>query len=782
MNRTRSRSFTLKLASSLTAAVTITAMTMTPAQAAPSTRAGSARVTVPRWPGAAGLSALVPGPHYRPLARPSTARPGVTAKSVWAIQPTPNLQVGNGNLASESCPAPRSCQAVGSYTDQSGTTVTLAEKWNGKAWRIETTPGKNGALASALSGVSCAATNACIAVGGYIDASENQFPLAEAWNGVSWNIQPIANPAGSISTFLAAVTCIGPLLCVAVGSEVGVNGPGTLVEIWNGAHWRVVPSPSPTNGFGLLSGVSCATPNACIAVGSSIFGTLAESWNGTSWRLQLTPNPTGSFFAGVSCPATNDCRAVGGYLNSLGRAVPLAEAWNGRVWRQQTAPSPSGAAQSALLAVSCPSTSRCTAVGTSDGAPLAEAFGGTTWKLQSIPGPTGGTNASLTGVSCASLRDCGAVGSYMNAAVVGVTLGEGWDGTSWTIQDTRNPLGSLNSALEADSCSDATHCEAVGLYLAGAGGGALAETRSGQSWTVQPTANVAGATQSLLLGVTCTSASECMAVGQSVGPSGPVTLAETWNGTTWTIVPTPTPANSFLSGFDAISCSAADACTAVGTYATNNGQATLAERWDGQTWRIQSTPNPFGTFGDILTGVSCPTATACTAVGNDIDVTGTQVPLAESWNGTSWKIHSTPVPAGSLAAVMFGVWCTAPNACTGVGGHIDPAQIGKTLIETWNGTAWSIQASPNPAGAPFATLYFVWCGTGACTAVGYTGIATMALAWDGTAWKVQPTPSPANAFNSALLAVDCAATTTCTAVGASIAFSGFESTLAEAKG
>jgi hypothetical protein len=783
MSRIGSGSFALRLIGGVAVFTTVTAtIAMTAAQAAPSAGARSVGITVPRWQGA-GPSALVPGPYYRPPAgRSSDTHADVAGRSAWAIQRTPNLRAGNGTLANEACPAPRNCQAVGSAADLSGASVTLAEKWDGNTWSTEATPPKNGALASALSGVSCAATNACIAVGGFIDASQNQLPLAEAWNGVAWNIQPMPNPAGSRSTFLSAVSCVGPLLCMAVGSQSGVNGPGPLAELWNGARWRVVPTPGPTNGFGALSAVSCAAPDACIAVGTSSFASLAESWNGTSWHLQLTPNPAGSFLAGVSCPATHDCRAVGGYLNPVGLGVPLAEAWNGRVWTKQAAPHPAGAAESALLAVSCATTIACTSVGSSDGAPLAEGFNGTAWRLQSIPGPAGGTNASLTGVSCPSVRNCGAVGSYVNRAVIGMALAEGSRGGTWTIQAARNPVGSFTSVLEADSCPGAAHCEAVGLYLAGVGGGTLAEVRSGPTWSVERTANPAGATQSSLLGVACASADQCMAVGQSVGPAGTVTLAETWNGRTWRIVRTPTPVNSFTSALEAVSCSAPDACTAVGTDSTNNGQATLAEAWNGKTWRIQSTPDPPGTFADVLTGVSCVAATACSAVGNDVDLSGTQVPLAESWDGTAWKIHHTPVPAGSLAAAMFGVWCTTANACTGVGGHVDPAQIGKTLIETWNGTAWRIQASPNPAGAPFATLYSVRCGRGACTAVGSTGLATMALAWHWTAWTVQPTPDPVDAANSALLGVDCSAANVCTAVGAWINLAGFESTLAEAGG
>jgi hypothetical protein len=692
--------------------------------------------------------------------------------------------VGNGTLAGESCASPHRCQAVGSYTDVAGVMVTLAEIWDGRAWDTEPTPRKSGAIASALSSVSCTAPDACVAVGGYIDSTQAQLPLAEAWDGVAWRMQPIPNPAGSTSTFLSSVACTGTRHCLAVGNMLASNGSGTLAEEWNGTRWRVLATPNQNNGSGGFAAVSCTGRNMCVAVGSSSNRTLAESWDGATWRRQVIPGPKQSFLLGVSCPALDSCHAVGGSFNSLGtREVPLADVWNGRGWTAEAAPRPRGAVFSLLDAVFCFSSVTCAAVGASDGAPLAERFDGTAWARASIPGPPGGTYAVLAGVSCPGIRSCHAVGSYTNTGLISVTLGEAWNGREWAVQATANPTGSVNSVLSADSCRDATHCEAVGLFVTAMNrGGALAEGRTGTTWAVQRTPDPAGAIRTALTGVACPSANLCVAVGNSTGRRGSDILAETWNGTAWRIAPTPTPANSLGSALDAVSCSAPDACTAVGAYSTSSGQAALAEGWNGRTWSIQSTPTPAGSSMDILTGVSCRSATDCSAVGDDVDATGIQVPLAESWDGRSWTIRSTPVPAGALASVLFGVSCTAAIACTAVGGHIEQAQIGVTLVETWNGTAWHIQASPSPAGAPLATLSAVWCGSGACSAVGYTGLVTLAEAWNGKAWKLQTTPNPEAAANTALLGLDCTAPAVCTAVGVSINATGLESPLAEAEG
>lgn len=726
----------------------------------------------------------IPGPGYRPAPasadRPVTGAAG-HGSSNWTIKATPNLRVANGDLAGVSCASARDCQAVGSYTNRAGAAVTLAERWDGRAWIIEPTPNRNGAAGSALSGVTCLAANSCTAVGGYIDSTGLQYPLAETWDGTAWKLRSVPNPAGSSSTFLSGVTCTSSSRCVAVGASFGVTGPAPLAEAWNGTRWKIQSMPSPANGFATMSAVSCSGPVICVAVGSSIYGTLAEAWNGQTWSVQVTPNPSQSSLSGVDCLSATNCQAVGGYVDSLGTQRALAEAWNGVSWRTEATSDPAGASASALFAVSCPLPRACVAVGSSDGVPLAETLQGSSWILQTIPAPNGGSNVSLYAVSCARTNACRAVGSYTGPASVGVTLAEGWNGLTWAVQNTENPLGSVGGYLSSDACVTATACEAVGYYFAGGGGGVLAEVWNGTSWRIQTAPEPAGATSSELTSVACTAANACTAVGFYFGPTASGALSETWNGTGWKLRLMPNPSNGFNVSVYGVSCPAANACTAVGSYFTPTGQQTLAETWNGRTWRIDAIPTPNSGGPVTLDGVSCSAATACMAVGNYFDPVAGQVPLAESWNGTSWQIDPVPVPSGAVASALFGISCTAANACTAGGGHINQSQIGVTLVETWDGTNWTIEPTPNPAGALFATLYGMSCGSGHCTAVGSSGFGTMAEAWNGTAWKLQSTPDPAGSFDSILAGVACTAATTCTAVGASVNMVQFQSTLAEAE-
>jgi hypothetical protein len=95
-------------------------------------------------------------------------------------------------------------------------------------------------------------------------------------------------------------------------------------------------APPPVQGT--LSSVSCTATTACVAVGSYVNDgdtvALAERWNGTAWTNQATPNPAGGTeiaLNGVSCPSATKCLAVGSYEGAHG-ILPLAERWNGSKW------------------------------------------------------------------------------------------------------------------------------------------------------------------------------------------------------------------------------------------------------------------------------------------------------------------------------------------------------------------------------------------------------------------------------------------------------------------
>lgn len=352
-------------------------------------------------------------------------------------------------------------------------------------------------------------------------------------------------------------------------------------------------------------------------------------------------------------------------------------------WFIQPSPNPAGTTQAELAAVACTSASACSSVGDFVGSngylTLAERWNGTSWAIQPTPNPVGGKNNILRGVSCARAHFCIAVGYSLTAKSVETALAEAWNGTKWTITPVPSP--GAGAGLDAVSCTAPTSCMAVGGFVkAGLNSQAqpLAEHWNGSAWVIVATPNPQAENGSQLVGVSCTAASACTAGGDfDYADINQSIFAQRWNGTAWATQKQPNPRGQFNNGDNAVSCAGASACTSVG-YLTNGGNVgqTLAEGWNGTTWAIQRSPNPAGNSGAAFDGVSCPSLLDCTAVGNWVtsSTAGTTDTLAEHWNGTQWSLQTTPNPAGGRINGLSGVACTPTGTCVAVGSF-------------WNGTS-----------------------------------------------------------------------------------------------
>ena len=400
--------------------------------------------------------------------------------------------------------------------------------------------------------------------------------------------------------------------------------------------WQIQETPDPQVKDEMFNSVSCTSSSNCVAVGDRLNEksdqvTLAELWNGTSWEMMSSPNPAGADqpeLESVSCASAESCVAVG-QAEAAGQGKgnvpePLAESWNGSSWTIDSLPaSPS---PGFLSGVSCPTTSRCMAVGVrfdangGFGGAAADSWNGSTWERTKVVQPSGNMGASLDSVSCSAAASCEAVGGFSGDGEEGVTLAEIWDGTTWMIQKTPNPKGSSYTLLDSVSCVSASDCVAVGLAspITLPGPISLAETWNGTSWSIMSTPNPAGTEGVQLFGVSCSSAKSCVAVGQnSVGNQINDTLAMTWNGKTWTIeaTSTPSPQGGYLDG---VARNSPSSCTAVGfLFGSTNPSVLLVESWDGETWSLQKAAGKTGLLGAGLSAVSCLSESFCLAVGTD---------------------------------------------------------------------------------------------------------------------------------------------------------------------
>jgi hypothetical protein len=362
------------------------------------------------------------------------------------------------------------------------------------------------------------------------------------------------------------------------------------------------------------------------------------------WTIQPTKNPGSlNILSGVSCPSATRCMAAGFDFNGS-RDVVLPELWNGSTWQVRVPVNGDpllGSKLSVLNAASCPTTTKCELVGVTGNSgtlPLAARWNGKLGKAsissQTVADPPGSTLAILNGVSCTSVTACTAVGFYTDAAHVEHTLAERWDGSSWQIQ----PSGTTTGEFNAVSCSSATFCMAVGSHGSTA---ELVGVWNGSTWLFPLGSNFNGATFARLNGVSCTADGSCIMVGQTSGPNGATgffPLALKWISGQFFLL-NPASLSMTLNGLNSVSCTSSSNCLAVGFFQDSRGQQdTLAEQWDGTTWSYAATPNPVGTLPS-LDGVSCSSAGTCTAVGSFKNARGATETLAERF-----------VAAGSRAA------------------------------------------------------------------------------------------------------------------------------------
>jgi hypothetical protein len=318
-------------------------------------------------------------------------------------------------------------------------------------------------------------------------------------------------------------------------------------------------------------------------------------------------------------------------------------------------------------------------VGRSAHGTSASLWDGISWTAQKIPNPPNLSSsfAWLTSVSCTTVNFCEAVGSYTPSGEPEAeherTLAETWNGTHWTVQFTKNPgLTTWADRLTGVSCTGPNMCEAVGYYTKPLGKvGTFAEGWNGVKWKLQTTIDPTTYTNDLN-GVSCTSATDCEAVGNyTTGFRAPnMAVMEMWNGSTWQVQST-----SIAGALSSVSCSSSSDCQAVGE---------IAAGWDGALWTAESFGTPCcNTSYPNLYAVSCPVDGTCEAVGYYYqDVPSAQFALAEVWDGSEWVFQQIPSPSGSTASALSAVSCTAVNFCEAVA---------PKLAEGWNGTAWTIQ-------------------------------------------------------------------------------------------
>ncbi len=644
--------------------------------------------------------------------------------------------------------------AVGLSVTEPSIYRALTMHWDGSEWSA--VPNPTMGSESYLGGIAVVSANDVWAVGQYRDSSTR--PLTMHWDGSEWSVVP----SPSVGTFsgLGDVAAISSNDIWAVG-YVG-TGENMLVMHWDGSAWSIVPTPI-IEGWNSLSSVSAVSSNDVWAVGEMTLAThqpLAIHWDGSAWSVVSSPTVGAyGYLRGVGAVSASDVWAVGAYSNNNSQTQTLIEHWDGLSW--SVMPSPDMGPGSYLGGVAVVSGSDIWAAGMYHNSSanrdqtLIEHWDGSAWSV--VPSDNFGCNCgTFEGITAVSANDVWAVG-YHDDSDVGAyrTLIEHWDGSAWSVVPSPN-ASTYDNYLQAVSGVSNDDLWAVGRYRYSTSESeykTLTMHWDGSMWSVVPGPDT-GTGYTALTGVAAVSANDAWAVGRyhnsTVGRD--LTLIEHWDGSAWSVASSPNVGDhsNYLTGVTAIS---SNDVWAVGY--TGNGSHTLTVHWSGGVWSVVPSPDPPDdvTLASSFNAVDALSSTDAWAVGRRL-VEVSPMPaenqqwmtFVERWNGSTWNVVYTPhEDLYELEPSLTGVAAVSANDVWAVGYYDSDTNFytfhPRTLIEHWDGSAWSIVPSPD-LGALDTTLYGVAVSSGnSVWAGGYYEIGrTLIERYDPC--PTIPTPAP----------------------------------------
>jgi hypothetical protein len=283
-------------------------------------------------------------------------------------------------------------------------------------------------------------------------------------------------------------------------------------------------------------------------------------------------------------------------------------------------------------------------------------------------------------------------------------------------------------------------------------------TASAGGWTVQETQRLGGSDNSLGE-VAASSPTDVWALGNFLpdttsNPDETLTFAEHYNGTSWSVVPTPNTGVNFNSFYGA--AASQGQAWGVGMYLDKNyNDRALIESWNGSQWSIDPIPQP-GSLRDMLFGASATSPSDVWAIGTEQVSNGAFESLAYHWNGTSWSVVPTANP-GTNENLLYGIVAVSPDDAWAVGQQLNNGGPDQALVEHWNGQSWSAVTTPlEPAGTTM--LNAVAAQGQNVYAVGQVdspagGGRPLVEVYDGTSWKIANLPAAAGSIWTSLWGV-----------------------------
>ena len=151
-----------------------------------------------------------------------------------------------------------------------------------------------------------------------------------------------------------------------------------------------------------------------------------------------------------------------------------------------------------------------------------------------------------------------------------------------------------------------------------------------------------------------------------------------------------------------MSCTSRHFCIAAGNYQKTRGEVVpMALTWNGRTWKARRMPLPrtASLTTTEISAVDCQSSRLCVAVGDSSpSYAGGLLGLVELWNGSKWTASAAPLPRRkrSRQTLLTGVACPSAKSCTAIGNYITPAWVTTGFALTWSRGQWTATNAPEP--------------------------------------------------------------------------------------
>lgn len=439
------------------------------------------------------------------------------ARATTLSLPSPNSGLNQGYLPFQSCSSAGNCAVAGMYLGAHGYAAGVIDYQIKGVWKapVDVTPpnGYSAAKGVTMQGVSCPSDGNCVALGQYVDKT-NQLPFTlTELNGVWQKGAALALPAGAMATNESstprAITCVSNGNCTIVGTYT-TNASAFATEgfmtsevhgLWRHTVTLSLPAATNANPFVSLSQVACWTATSCVAVGSyvdanNVSHAVVVSEVGAVWKRAVAMSLPGnaSAFAGaqfneVTCVTGGSCLAAGTYNTITGAVQPVVALSLDGVWNRALEVSlPNAAANPLALfygfkGVACANAGNCALGGQFlDKSGHYQGFldnvvNGTLQRAQALVLPAGaaqsGHNGGVVSISCPGVGTCVAGAAYLNAQNAYVALLTSETNDVWSAESTVSLPGTaatvgVAGGVYSVQCFNVTTCQVSGSYQSGA--------------------------------------------------------------------------------------------------------------------------------------------------------------------------------------------------------------------------------------------------------------------------------------------------------------------------